>query len=80
MGCGNNTGGIQCIEFIDIHKDGIKLSELDIKDFKAAAAKIDKDVYDCLSAANIVKAYKSEGAAGTMQVTKQIDYWKKQLK
>ena len=61
-------------------KGGIKLSELELKEFKAASAKIGKDVYKCLSAVNIAKAYKSEGAAGMAQVQKQIDYWKKQLK
>lgn len=61
-------------------KGKIKLCELELKEFKAASTKIGKDVYKCLSAVNIVKAYKSEGAAGTVQVTKQIDYWKKQLK
>ena len=44
-------------------------------DLLAANVKIIKEV-----AANIAKAYTSEGAAGTAQVTKQIDYWKKQLK
>jgi argininosuccinate lyase len=59
--------------------EGLKLSELELTDFKAACAKIGKDVYKCLSAKNIISAYKSEGAAGTAQVTKQINYWKKKI-
>ncbi len=56
-----------------------KLSELDMAEYKAACAKIDKDVYKSLGAANVAKSYMTEGSAGISESRKKITFWKKQL-
>ena len=61
-------------------KENRKLSGLSLEEFQAACEKICDDVYDCLTAANVVTAYKSSGACGTKQVLEQIEFWNTRLK
>jgi len=61
-------------------KEGKALGELSIDEFKKACELVDEDVYDSLGAANVVKQYKTYGAAGAEQVAVQIGYWKERLK
>jgi argininosuccinate lyase len=61
-------------------KEDKKLSELSVEEFKAACDSIGEDVYEVLGAANVARAYISEGAAGPAQAGQQIQYWKHRLK
>lgn len=60
-------------------KENKKLGDLTIGEFKKFSDKIEDDVYGCLGGAGIVKQYKSEGAGGTKQARKQVNFWKKKL-
>jgi len=62
------------------------LSQLSVEDFLSAArahypqaSGIAKDVYDALGAENVVKRYRSAGAAGGEPFQKQLEAWKKRL-
>jgi len=57
-----------------------KLSDLELNEFKSACDVVDEDVYDSLGPANVAKKYITLGAAGPEHVTRQIAYWKDQLK
>jgi len=57
-----------------------RLSDLTLDEFKAACELVEADVYDSLGAANVAKKYTTLGAAGQEHVTRQIAYWKDQLK
>ncbi len=63
----------------DCEKQGKKLSDLTLAEFKKYSSAIGKDVYSYLGAANVVSKYVSEGAAGRAQAKKQIAYWRKRL-
>ena len=62
------------------------LAQLTLEDFKKAAeasgadaAKIAPDVFDALGARNVVKRYRSAGAAGGKPFEDQLAAWKKRL-
>jgi len=59
------------------------LGMLSLEEFKQAAgehgAKVEKDVYDALGAANVVKRYQSAGAAGGKPFEAQLKAWKERL-
>jgi argininosuccinate lyase len=60
------------------------LSQLSVEDFNYEIAtksdvRIDKEIYDCLGAANVVKRYRSAGAAGGKPFEEQLAAWKKRL-
>ncbi len=55
------------------------LGELPLKTLRSACKKIDRDVYDHLGAANVVKRYAPIGAAGAKQLRKQLSLWKRKL-
>jgi argininosuccinate lyase len=55
------------------------LSQLSLEDFKKACDKTEKDVYEALGAKNVVKRYKSAGAAGGKPFEEQLAAWKKRL-
>lgn len=62
------------------------LAQLKVDDFIAAvkekgadASKIGADVYEALGAKNVVKRYKSAGAAGGEPLKQQLEAWKKRL-
>jgi len=57
----------------------LPLAALPLETLRAASDKIDKDVYQHLGAANVVRRYAPEGAAGPKQLKKQLAYWKKTL-
>jgi argininosuccinate lyase len=59
--------------------EGKALSELDLAVLQQAGNRIEPDVYDYLSAENVVKRYKPEGAAGREQLKAQIDFWTRAL-
>ena len=63
----------------DCEKQGKKLAELGLDEFKKYSASIEKDVYEHLGAANVVKKYVTEGAAGPEQAKRQVAYWNKQF-
>jgi len=61
-------------------KDARQLAQLSLEEFKAYSPVIDRDVYEYLGAANVVKRYTSAGAAGPMQARQQLVFWKERLK
>lgn len=63
----------------DCEKQDKKLSDVTLAEFKKYSPAIGKDVYGYLGAVNVVNKYVTEGAAGQVQVEKQIAFWKKQL-
>ena len=60
-------------------KQGKKLADLRLNDFKKHSPVIKADVYKSLGAANVVAKYVTAGSAGPKQAKEQIGYWKKQL-
>lgn len=60
-------------------KNDQALSELSLEAFQECSPAIEADVLESLGAANVAKHYASEGAAGPVQVTRQVAYWKKHL-
>jgi len=63
-----------------------QLSQLKLEDFNAAcreagqkADACDKDVYDWLGAANVVKRYRTAGNAGVSGLEEQLETWKERL-
>ncbi len=60
-------------------RSGKTLSELPMEILRSACGKIGADVAGYLGAANVVKRYASDGAAGAGQLRKQLAYWKRKL-
>jgi argininosuccinate lyase len=60
-------------------KNGKKLAQLNLAQFKKYCPAIEQDVYRFLDAENVVKKYATVGAAGSKQARKQIAFWKNQL-
>jgi argininosuccinate lyase len=60
-------------------KQGKKLVQLNLAEFKKYCPAIERDVYKFLGAENVVKRYATSGAAGVKQAGEQIAFWKKQL-
>jgi argininosuccinate lyase len=56
-----------------------RLAGLSLDEFKEYSSSIEKDVYESLGAANVVKKYVTEGAAGPEQAKRQIAYWNTEL-
>jgi hypothetical protein len=52
---------------------------LPLATLQAACRKIGPDVRRHLGAANVVKRYATQGAAGKKQLLKQLEFWKKKL-
>jgi argininosuccinate lyase len=61
-------------------KEGKQLVQLSLEEFKASSAVIERDVYEYLGAANVVRRYASAGAAGPEQAREQLAFWKKHRK
>ena len=59
---------------------GIKLSDMTLEQYQEFSGVIEQDVFDNLTAANVVRQYTSPGAAGSKQAIERIGYWKNQLK
>ena len=60
-------------------KQGRKLAELSVAEFKKCCSAIGRDVYKSLGAANVASRYKSSGAGGSREVKKQIRFWQSRL-
>jgi len=56
-----------------------KLADISLDEFKQHCSAVEADVYENLGAANVVRKYVTEGAAGPQQAKRQIEYWNKQL-
>ncbi|MFH1616120.1 MAG: argininosuccinate lyase [Planctomycetota bacterium] len=63
----------------ECEKQGKKLSEVAIDDFRRFCGVIEQDVYENLGSVNVVSKYVTEGSAGTDQARKQVAYWDKVL-
>jgi argininosuccinate lyase len=71
--------GIVGAAVADCEKQHKKLAELTLDEFKRYSDTIQSDIYQSLTAANVVAAYVTEGAAGAEEAKKQIQYWEKHL-
>ena len=60
-------------------KQDKKLSEMSLDEFAKYSPLITKDVYEYLTAEKVVRKYTTEGAAGSAQTKKQIEFWQKRL-
>jgi argininosuccinate lyase len=61
-------------------RDGRKLADLSLDELRAACGEaVGDDVYEHLSAANVVARYAPEGAAGPRQLRTQLDHWTRKL-
>ncbi len=58
----------------------LSLSKLSLEEFRQQCDKIEKDVYDCLGPARVIRSYQSHGAGGVKQLAAQIKKWDKLLK
>jgi argininosuccinate lyase len=58
---------------------GVPLGELPLPHLRKACGEIDSDVYKHLGAANVVKRYAPDGAAGAKQLRKQLAFWRRKL-
>lgn len=67
--------GIVGAAVADCEKRQIKLSELSLDEYKQMCKEIEQDVFDNLTAPNVVKQYTSPGASGTKQAAERIEYW-----
>jgi argininosuccinate lyase len=56
-----------------------KLANLSLDEFRQYCGAVESDVYENLGAANVVKRYVTEGAAGPQQAKRQVAYWNEQL-
>ena len=60
-------------------KAGLTLAELPLETLRKANRRFGKDAYSHLGAANVVKRYAPDGAAGPKQLRKQLAFWKRKL-
>ena len=58
---------------------GKTLAELPLAELQAASEAVGPDVANYLGAANVVKRYAPEGAAGKKQLRSQLAFWRKKL-
>jgi argininosuccinate lyase len=56
-------------------KQGKKLAQLSLDEFKRHSPAIESDVYESLSAEKLVDRYVTEGGAGPKQARQQLAYW-----
>ncbi len=71
-------GVVGCL-VADCEKKKIKLNEVTLKDLKKFCSKIEKDIYSCLGAENVVRKYATMGSAGIKQTEEQICFWTDKL-
>ena len=60
--------------------DKQQLAQLPLAQLQKACDKIEADIFDSLTAKNVVAQYATAGAAGVKQLTEQLAYWKKFFK
>jgi len=58
---------------------GLPLAALPTETLREASEKIGEDVHKHLGAANVVRRYAPDGAAGTKQLRKQLAFWRRKL-
>ena len=58
---------------------GKSLADLPLEEFQKSCSQIESDVYETLTAKNVVKVYATPGAAGETQLEEQLNFWKEQL-
>jgi argininosuccinate lyase len=63
----------------DCEKQGKRLAELALEEFKKYSSSIEPDVYEHLGAVRVAGQYVTEGSAGPKQAKEQIAYWNRQL-
>jgi argininosuccinate lyase len=59
----------------DCEKQGRKLAQLSLDEFKRHFPPTEPDVYESLGAAKVVNKYVTEGGAGPTQAKRQLAYW-----
>ena len=59
--------------------EGISLANMPLEKLQKACDKIEKDVYQSLTAINVVAGYKVAGSAGQIQLEEQLAHWRKTL-
>ena len=59
---------------------GVPLAELPTETLRAASGRIGEDVRKHLGAANVVRRYAPDGAAGPKQLRKQLAFWRRKLR
>ena len=57
-------------------KQGVRLADLPLEDFRQAGHSLDETVYEVLGVERAVSAMKSYGSTGPDQVRRQIEDWK----
>ncbi len=60
-------------------ESGKTLAELPLETLRSACEKIGPDVAEHLGAANVIRHYAPEGAAGEKQLREQLAFWRRQL-
>jgi len=63
----------------EAERAGKELGELPLESFRAACGLADKDVFEYLGAARVLRRYRSEGSSGPEFVRAQIRSWREQL-
>jgi argininosuccinate lyase len=63
----------------ECERQGQRLADLSLEHLQGACDKIDQSVYDHLGPANVVRRYRSEGAAGTESLDRQLKQWRERL-
>ncbi len=63
----------------ECEKQGKTLAEVPLHELQNLCDKIDKDVYESLTANNVVARYATDGAAGEKQLQQQLEFWKECL-
>jgi len=59
--------------------EGKSLAQKPLDKLQKACDKIEPDVYENLTAENVVAGYAVEGSAGKKQLQEQLEFWKEQL-
>ena len=66
--------------FVEIaSKKNIKLSELNLSDFRRVEPKINKNIFKVLSPQNSIESRNSYGGTATREIKRQIRFWKRRL-
>ncbi|MBN2377245.1 MAG: argininosuccinate lyase [Sedimentisphaerales bacterium] len=60
--------------------EGKSLAQKPLDELQKACDKIEADVYENLTAENVVAGYAVEGSAGKQQLQEQLDFWQEHLK
>jgi argininosuccinate lyase len=63
----------------ECEKQGKTLAEVPLQELQKLCDKIDKDVYESLTANNVVAGYATDGAGGEKQLQQQLEFWKECL-